>query len=80
MENASRDVRLRAVIGVIGLVVVAAAIWATAALAGGGSADGRGSDANREPGAVFTQEGGSGPEDCPDHEGRGEPNDDAADV
>ena len=80
MENTYRDARLRALVGVLGLAVVVAAIWATAALAGGAPTNASNSVTNQEPGAAFTQEGGSGPEGCRDHDGQGEGSDDAADV
>lgn len=37
MENTTRNIRLRPLIGVLALVLVAAAIWAATALAAGGS-------------------------------------------
>jgi hypothetical protein len=82
MQTKTDSVRLRVLLGVLAAVVVAAAIWATAALAGGGSSGTNDSVTNEEPAAVFTQGGdGSGAEDCPEREDRGEEDADAtADV
>jgi hypothetical protein len=83
MRPETHNVRLRALLGVVALVVVAAAIWATAALATGGSAGSSDSVPNQGPPAVFTQDGGDGSraEDCPEREEEGEEGADAsADV
>jgi hypothetical protein len=65
--------RLRVLLGVLAAVAVAAAIWATAALAGGGSSGSNDPVTHEEPAAVLTQDGGdrSGTEDCPEREDRG---------
>ena len=80
MEIETRNPRLRVLLGVLAVAVAVAAIWATAALAGGGSPGSGDSRTNEEPAAVLTQGGGdgSGREDCPEREDRGADDTDAS--
>jgi hypothetical protein len=82
MENVTRNSRLPALVGALAVVLVAAAIWATVALAGGGSSGSSGSEPNNSPAAAFVQEGeGEAPtEDCPERDGGEDPSDASADV
>jgi hypothetical protein len=79
MENAASTPRLRVLIGALAVVAVGAVIWATTALAGGGSSNSGGSEADQSPAAGFVQNRGERPsgEDCPERDNRGE---ESADV
>jgi hypothetical protein len=68
MENTIRNVRPRSLIGVLALVLVAAAIWAATALAAGGSSSSSGSTSSGDTTAASTQSEAPAAEDCPDRD------------
>jgi ABC-type transporter Mla subunit MlaD len=74
MGTEATNVRLRALVGVIAVAIVAAVIWAATALAAGGPSDSSNSVTTQDPAAAFVQDNGrgSGAEDCPDREQEGE--------
>ncbi len=73
MEHATRNVRPRALIGVVALALVVAAIWAATALAGSSSSSASSdSGASEDPVAAYIQNEGEGNAqsggDCPERE------------
>jgi hypothetical protein len=80
MQHAASTPRLRVVIGALAVVAVGAVIWATTALAGGGSSNSRSPEADQSPAAGFIQNRGERPsgEDCPERDNGGERSDDAS--
>jgi hypothetical protein len=73
MENAASTGRLRILIAVA-VVAVGAVIWATAALATGGSSSSGNSETSESPAATLVQDRGEGSaEDCPEREDEASP-------
>jgi hypothetical protein len=70
MENTIRTGRLRSLVAVLALVLMAAAIWAATALAAGGSSSSSGSTSSDDPAATATQNEGEAPAagDCPERD------------
>jgi hypothetical protein len=74
MEEAASTARLRVLIGALAVVAVGAVIWATAALAAGGSSSSGNSETSETPAPAFVQDrGGGSAEDCPEREGEESP-------
>jgi hypothetical protein len=71
MENTTRSVGVRQLIGALALVLVAAAIWAATALAAGGSSSSGSSTSGDDSTAVLTQNESEAPAagDCPERDG-----------
>jgi hypothetical protein len=73
MDNAVSTGRLRILVAVA-VVAVGAVIWATTALATGGSSSSGNSETSESPAAVFVQDRGDGSaEDCPERGDRATP-------
>jgi hypothetical protein len=71
MENTTRSIGLRPLIGLLALVLVAAAFWAATALAAGASSSSSGSSSGDDSTAVQTQNDSEAPAagDCPERDG-----------
>jgi hypothetical protein len=69
MDEPTRRIGPRAVLGVLGLVLVAMVLWAASALASGGSSESNEPASTEAPAAVITQSDGvTSHDDCPNRD------------